>query len=421
MVTTDELRAVLERVARKEEGAGDLQLLRQALARGEITAVTGERAVAIGRDATDVVIITGDGNIVNVFEGVDAHSLREVLEVLVANSYRGDYTLLLLFPILIALLWAASNILPGLIPRELGGVNLVALSVLLAGLLAIIVILAGFLGRRERLKPTVMEAFSLLQGKRRLKPKPNVNDNMSQRATYPYQLPITPDQSQTAVVGEGTYGGAIGGALAGLLDGLSFHLLGLSSYFASGSTWEGIALPSIFIYSCVAGMGLGFATQLGILIVHQLWRSSLSEVVGSTLGGAGIGIGIGALGGWIFGSWPSPFVNISVFQGSLALGAMCIAVAIRWHIYRLAWVKAGVIFVVAFFITGVLFLVASRVLSEPIASIRDNLFFSESALLHTEGGMILGAVFGAAIGFIVGLTAAVYDWWQRPKLLSAVH
>jgi Effector-associated domain 10 len=48
MVTVDELRSALERVARQEGRAGDLQLLRQALARGEITAATGERAVAIG-------------------------------------------------------------------------------------------------------------------------------------------------------------------------------------------------------------------------------------------------------------------------------------------------------------------------------------------------------------------------------------
>ena len=105
MVTTDELRAVLERVAKKEESAGDLQLLRQALARGEITAVTGERAVAIGRDATDVVIITGDGNIINVFKDVDARILWEILEALVANSYRVDYTLCCYYPSLSRCYW----------------------------------------------------------------------------------------------------------------------------------------------------------------------------------------------------------------------------------------------------------------------------------------------------------------------------
>ena len=46
MVTIDELRAALERVARQEGSADDLQLLRQALARGEITATSGKGAVA---------------------------------------------------------------------------------------------------------------------------------------------------------------------------------------------------------------------------------------------------------------------------------------------------------------------------------------------------------------------------------------
>jgi hypothetical protein len=87
MVTIDELRAALERVVRQEGSTGDLQLLRQALARGEITAATGERAVAIGGDASDLTIITGDGNIV--FKSVDAQTLREVLGVSVFSYWSG--------------------------------------------------------------------------------------------------------------------------------------------------------------------------------------------------------------------------------------------------------------------------------------------------------------------------------------------
>jgi hypothetical protein len=162
---------------------------------------------------------------------------------------------------------------------------------------------------------------------------------------------------------------------------------------------------------------------VGILILRRLYHSSLSDVLGSTLGGAVSGIGIGALGGWIFGNWPSPFVDIPLFQASLALGSMCISVAIRWHIYRRAWLKASGIFVVAFFITALLFLLATKALGEAIASLWDHFFYisSESTLLNIEGGMIVGVVIGATIGFIVGLTAVVYDWWQRPKLLSAVR
>jgi hypothetical protein len=64
-------------------------LLRQALARREITAETAERAVTIGRDATDLVIITGDGNVVNVFKGVDARILREALGVSAFSYWSG--------------------------------------------------------------------------------------------------------------------------------------------------------------------------------------------------------------------------------------------------------------------------------------------------------------------------------------------
>jgi hypothetical protein len=87
MVTIDELRAALERVARQEGTAGDLQLLRLALARGEITAATGERAVAIGDDASDLTIITGNGNVV--FKGVDTHALREALGVSAFSYWSG--------------------------------------------------------------------------------------------------------------------------------------------------------------------------------------------------------------------------------------------------------------------------------------------------------------------------------------------
>jgi tetratricopeptide (TPR) repeat protein len=89
MVTIDELRAALERVARQEGTAGDLQLLRQALARGEITAATGERAVVIGGDASDLVIITGTGNVLNIFKGVDAYTLRGALGVSAFSYWSG--------------------------------------------------------------------------------------------------------------------------------------------------------------------------------------------------------------------------------------------------------------------------------------------------------------------------------------------
>jgi hypothetical protein len=90
MVTIDELRAALERVARQEETAGDLQLLRQALSTGEITAATDKGAVAIGGDASDLAVITGNGNVVNLFKDVDASILREALGVSASHWSRAQ-------------------------------------------------------------------------------------------------------------------------------------------------------------------------------------------------------------------------------------------------------------------------------------------------------------------------------------------
>jgi hypothetical protein len=81
MVTIDELLSALERVVMQAGGAGDLQLLQQALVKGEIAAATGERTMAMGGDASDLAIITGNGNVVNVYKGMNARILREVLGI----------------------------------------------------------------------------------------------------------------------------------------------------------------------------------------------------------------------------------------------------------------------------------------------------------------------------------------------------
>jgi hypothetical protein len=89
MVTIDELQAALERVARQEGSDGDLELLRQALARGDITTATGKGAVAIGGDASDLAIVTGNGNVINLFKDVDASILREALDVSAFSHWSG--------------------------------------------------------------------------------------------------------------------------------------------------------------------------------------------------------------------------------------------------------------------------------------------------------------------------------------------
>jgi len=65
-----ELKAALQRLIDGNAGEADRDAVRTALNAGVL--VTGERAVAIGGDASDVIITTGDQNIVFSFKGDDA-------------------------------------------------------------------------------------------------------------------------------------------------------------------------------------------------------------------------------------------------------------------------------------------------------------------------------------------------------------
>jgi hypothetical protein len=397
MATADELQAVLEQVARQEGSAGDLQLLQQALARGEITAVSGERAVAIGGDARDLTIITGDYNLV--FNGVDARILREVL---VANSYREDHILVLLLPIALAvfsfmMLLAVLYILNIRQEGQSGGQDLVILIIALVSGSLILSFILRFLMKWKTFKP-----------------RSGAGETMVQPTGYAQQTPTAPDQPQAAVIEESVYGGLLGGALAGILNGISY-------WYDSGNADGRLTIPYIFIYCCLAGMVLGYVTQKGTLISHR-HRSSLRDVLGSTLGGAFAGIGLGAVAGSFFGGW-STAIHSGVLLVSVALGSMCIAIAIRWHIYRWARKNALRAVVVAFFIAFVLLLMAVMTLSESIDSLI-RIFFIEPSGPEAEfwnigGGAMLGIVLGATLGFIVGLTAYLYDRWEHPRL--SVH
>lgn len=58
----------------------ELQKLIQDLRAGQIALATGERAVALGGETTDVIIVTGDNNVVQVFRGPNVADLRQALE-----------------------------------------------------------------------------------------------------------------------------------------------------------------------------------------------------------------------------------------------------------------------------------------------------------------------------------------------------
>jgi len=66
----NELKVALQRLIDGTASEADRDVVRTALNTGAL--VTGEGAVAIGRDASDVIVTTGDQNIVFSFKGADA-------------------------------------------------------------------------------------------------------------------------------------------------------------------------------------------------------------------------------------------------------------------------------------------------------------------------------------------------------------
>src|SRR5579883_3254598 len=80
MLNSDALRAALLRLTAGNATEAEREIVQRALQNDQIALATGDRAVALGGIATDTVIITGDGNIVIHFQGVDAQALRSVLQ-----------------------------------------------------------------------------------------------------------------------------------------------------------------------------------------------------------------------------------------------------------------------------------------------------------------------------------------------------
>lgn len=66
---------ILERIRQDALRSDDIATLLKAIQDGRISIVTGERAVAVGGNAEDTLIVTGDGNVVYVLKGKDAEPL----------------------------------------------------------------------------------------------------------------------------------------------------------------------------------------------------------------------------------------------------------------------------------------------------------------------------------------------------------
>ena len=80
MLDANNLASALERIIAGTHSDADIQGLRQALQEGDLALATGERAVAVGGDVNDSVIVTGDGNVVRILKGSDAETIRQLFQ-----------------------------------------------------------------------------------------------------------------------------------------------------------------------------------------------------------------------------------------------------------------------------------------------------------------------------------------------------
>src|SRR5437870_13181238 len=79
-VLGEDVRAAIGRVLTGSVRSHDENILRRAVLAQELILATGDRAVAIGGNVTDSVILTGDGAVVNYYNGPDAAKIREVFD-----------------------------------------------------------------------------------------------------------------------------------------------------------------------------------------------------------------------------------------------------------------------------------------------------------------------------------------------------
>jgi hypothetical protein len=80
MLDANNLASALERIIAGTHSDTDIQVLRQALQQGQLALATGERAVALGGDVNDTIIVTGDGNVVHIFKGPGAETIHQLFQ-----------------------------------------------------------------------------------------------------------------------------------------------------------------------------------------------------------------------------------------------------------------------------------------------------------------------------------------------------
>jgi hypothetical protein len=85
MPSPNDLKATLQRLIDGNASEADRDAVRAALNAGVL--VTGERALAIGGNASDVIITTGNQNIVFSFKGADAATVLTVLSSIAPTRF----------------------------------------------------------------------------------------------------------------------------------------------------------------------------------------------------------------------------------------------------------------------------------------------------------------------------------------------
>ena len=80
MARIEEIRGALLALVAGTASDADLELVREALASGQLQRLTGERAVAVGGDANGSTFVTGDKNVVVSFPAADAAAIDRAFE-----------------------------------------------------------------------------------------------------------------------------------------------------------------------------------------------------------------------------------------------------------------------------------------------------------------------------------------------------
>jgi hypothetical protein len=97
---SEDLAAVLKRIASGNQDEVDIQALLVAIQQKQVALVTGERAVALGGNASDAIIVTGDNNIVFILKGEKADEIERVVQGRRKTQYLQDTVYSTFFPVL---------------------------------------------------------------------------------------------------------------------------------------------------------------------------------------------------------------------------------------------------------------------------------------------------------------------------------